>query len=61
MTKDMPHVWDDIDPTVFIDDDGQAYMFWGNGSCKWVKLKKNMRGKIFANSSRCKERMSWKF
>lgn len=20
--------WDDIDPTVFIDDDGQAYMYW---------------------------------
>ncbi|HEY1112107.1 MAG TPA: glycoside hydrolase family 43 protein [Chitinophagaceae bacterium] len=42
MTKDMKHAWDDIDPTVFIDEDGQAYMFWGNGSCKWVKLKKNM-------------------
>lgn len=42
MTKDLPHAWDDIDPTVFVDDDGQAYMFWGNGSCKWVKLKKNM-------------------
>ena len=22
--------WDDIDPTVWIDDDGQAYMYWGN-------------------------------
>ncbi|SFD67168.1 glycoside hydrolase family 43 protein [Flavobacterium phragmitis] len=42
MTTDMKFAWDDIDPTVFIDDDGQAYMFWGNGSCKWVKLKKNM-------------------
>jgi len=42
MTTDMKHAWDDIDPTVFIDDDGQAYMFWGNGSCKWVKLKANM-------------------
>lgn len=42
MTKDLPHAWDDIDPTVFVDDDGQAYMFWGNGSCKWVKLKENM-------------------
>ncbi|KFF05689.1 glycoside hydrolase family 43 protein [Flavobacterium reichenbachii] len=42
MTTDMKHDWDDIDPTVFIDDDGQAYMFWGNGSCKWIKLKKNM-------------------
>lgn len=42
MTTDMKHGWDDIDPTVFIDDDGQAFMFWGNGSCKMVKLKKNM-------------------
>ena len=22
--------WGDIDPTVFIDDDGQAYMYWGS-------------------------------
>jgi beta-xylosidase len=42
MTTDLKHSWDDIDPTVFVDDDGQAYLFWGNGSCKWVKLKKNM-------------------
>jgi beta-xylosidase len=42
MTTDMKHGWDDIDPAVFIDDDGQAYLFWGNGSCKWVKLKGNM-------------------
>jgi len=42
MTTDMKYGWDDIDPTVFVDGDGQAYMFWGNGSCKWVKLKKNM-------------------
>ena len=25
--------WDDIDPTVFIDDDGQAYLYWGNSQC----------------------------
>jgi len=42
MTTDMKYGWDDIDPTVFIDDDGQTYLFWGNGSCKWVKLKENM-------------------
>ena len=42
MTTDMTYSWDDIDLTVFVDDDGQPYMFWGNGSCKWVKLKKNM-------------------
>ncbi len=42
MTTDNEHGWDDIDPTVFVDDDGQAYMYWGNGSCKWAKLKDNM-------------------
>jgi beta-xylosidase len=42
MTKDKPHAWDDIDPTVLIDDDGQAYLYWGNGSMKWAKLKPNM-------------------
>jgi len=33
---------DDIDPTVLIDDDGQAYLFWGNSQCYYVKLKANM-------------------
>lgn len=42
MTTDMKHSWDDLDPTVFIDDDGQAYLFWGNGSCKYARLKENM-------------------
>ena len=32
----------DIDPTVFIDDDGQAYMYWGNGSLRYVKLNSDM-------------------
>lgn len=34
--------WDDIDPTVLIDDDGQAYIFWGNTQCYYAKLKDNM-------------------
>ena len=42
MTTYAPHGWDDLDPTVFIDDDGQAYLFWGNNACYWVKLKKDM-------------------
>jgi hypothetical protein len=33
---------DDIDPTVFIDNDGQAYMFWGNPNVYYVKLNKDM-------------------
>lgn len=32
----------DIDPTVLIDDDGTAWMAWGNGDCYIVKLKPNM-------------------
>lgn len=31
-----------IDPTVFIDDDGQAYLYWGNPDCFYVKLNKDM-------------------
>jgi len=42
MTKAVIHSWDDIDPTVIIDDDGQAYLFWGNGICYYAKLKRNM-------------------
>ncbi|MCW3806935.1 glycoside hydrolase family 43 protein [Plebeiibacterium marinum] len=34
--------WDDIDPAIFTDDDGQSYIFWGNTSCHYAKLKDNM-------------------
>lgn len=34
--------WDDIDPAVFIDNDGQAYLFWGNTNCYWVRLKPSL-------------------
>jgi len=36
------HSWSCIDPTVFIDDDGQAWIFWGNRECYYAKLKPNM-------------------
>jgi beta-xylosidase len=42
MTKATGISWDDIDPSVFIDKDGQAYLFWGNTKCYYVKLKENM-------------------
>ncbi|MDR0307589.1 MAG: family 43 glycosylhydrolase [Chitinispirillales bacterium] len=32
----------DIDPTVFIDDNGQAYLYWGNPKLKYARLKENM-------------------
>jgi beta-xylosidase len=41
-TKYTKISWDDIDPTVMIDDDGQAYLYWGNTQCYYVKLKENM-------------------
>ena len=31
-----------IDPTVFIDDDGQAYLYWGNPHLWYVKLNPDM-------------------
>ncbi|MVN76011.1 family 43 glycosylhydrolase [Hymenobacter sp. HMF4947] len=34
--------WDDIDPTVIVDAQGQAYLYWGNQSCHYAKLKANM-------------------
>ncbi|HMA64486.1 MAG: family 43 glycosylhydrolase, partial [Fibrobacterota bacterium] len=36
------HSWNDIDPTVLIDDDGQAYMYWGNPESYWVRLNPDM-------------------
>lgn len=42
MTKATQISWDDIDPATFIDDDGQAYLFWGNQKCYWARLKDNM-------------------
>jgi len=34
--------WNDIDPTVFIDTDGQAYMYWGNPHTYYAKLGEDM-------------------
>jgi arabinoxylan arabinofuranohydrolase len=34
--------FDSIDPTAFIDDDGQAYLYWGNPNLWYVKLNKDM-------------------
>lgn len=33
---------DDIDPSVYIDDDGQAYLYWGNPKLYHVKLNEDM-------------------
>nr|WP_246034153.1 glycoside hydrolase family 43 protein [Thalassotalea mangrovi] len=42
MTDHSPIHWDDIDPAIFIEDNGDAYMFFGNSVPKYVKLKDNM-------------------
>jgi arabinoxylan arabinofuranohydrolase len=42
MTRETPIAWDDIDPAVFVDDDGQAWLYWGNTVMKYAKLKANM-------------------
>ncbi|MBP5340493.1 MAG: family 43 glycosylhydrolase [Prevotella sp.] len=34
--------WNDIDPTVYTDDDGQAYMYWGNPHCYYARLNDDM-------------------
>lgn len=34
--------WYDIDPSVFVDDDGQAYMYWGNPYVYYVTLNDDM-------------------
>ncbi|MDQ1923686.1 glycoside hydrolase family 43 protein [Massilia pseudoviolaceinigra] len=42
MTKHTDILWDDIDPGVFVDTDGQAWLYWGNTVLKYAKLKSNM-------------------
>ena len=39
---DTDHIWNDIDPSPFIDDDGQAYLYWGNPDVYYVKLNEDM-------------------
>lgn len=39
---DTDHIWQDIDPSVLIDDDGQAYLYWGNPNLYYVKLNEDM-------------------
>lgn len=42
MTPQAEHSWDDIDPTVFTDDDGTSWLMWGNGNLYLARLKPNM-------------------
>lgn len=38
----VPGNWGYIDPSVMIDDDGQAYLFWGNNGLWYCKLNEDM-------------------
>jgi beta-xylosidase len=42
MTTQTPNDWDDIDPAIYIEENGDVYMFFGNLMPKYVKLKDNM-------------------
>ncbi|HNU77522.1 MAG: glycoside hydrolase family 43 protein [Prolixibacteraceae bacterium] len=39
---DSDHIWQDIDPTVAIDDKGQAWLYWGNPKLWYVRLNEDM-------------------
>ena len=41
-TKAARHSWDDLDPSVFIDDDGRAWLYWGNNACYYAELNEDM-------------------
>lgn len=42
MTPRGTHSWEDIDPTVFTDDDGTSWIAWGNRRCYIARLKPDM-------------------
>lgn len=41
-TKYARHGWDDLDPAVFIDNDGRAFLYWGNNACYFAELNEDM-------------------
>ena len=40
--KYKDHTWRNIDPAVFVDDDGKAYLYWGNKQLWWVELEADL-------------------
>lgn len=40
--KYKDHTWRNIDPAVFVDDDGRAYLYWGNQQLWWVELESDL-------------------
>ncbi len=46
------HTWRNIDPAVFVDDDGSAYLYWGNKQLWWVELDSDLihlKGETFTS------------
>jgi len=41
---DSNHSWACIDPAIVEDNQGDAYIFWGNRQCYYAKLQKDMKG-----------------
>ncbi|VVT01334.1 family 43 glycosylhydrolase [Erythrobacter sp. EC-HK427] len=39
---DGPHHWDDIDPTVWTEENGQSWLIWGNANCYMAPLADDM-------------------
>jgi len=47
-----PLVCCSYDPTILVDDDGQAYMYWGgNGPCYWIKVNQDMISATGSNAT----------
>lgn len=42
MLPDTENKLANLDPSVFIDDDGYVYLFWGNGKCYFVRLSEDL-------------------
>ena len=42
LVESTHNIWVDIDPSPFIDEDGQAYLFWGNPAVWYIKLNEDM-------------------
>ncbi|MBN2590789.1 MAG: family 43 glycosylhydrolase [Sedimentisphaerales bacterium] len=36
------HSWDDLDPSIFIDNDDRAWLYWGNNACYYAELNDDM-------------------
>ena len=48
------HTRRNLDPAVFVDDNGRTYLYWGNGILYWVELERDMihlKGETYTTDS----------